>query len=354
VPERRGGRRPPVFFNPRMKLNRDVTCAVVRAVRESEGEVGFLDLLAGSGAKGLRVAREAGARVHLNDASSEAVAAIRENARRNRMATKVTITGKNANLLLQEVHRDFEFIDIDPFGTPVPFLDNALMSVKTGGYLGVTATDTAPLCGVYPKSCYRKYGAIPLRSEFCHEVGLRILVGYVARAAARYARSIRCVLSHSSDHYFRAFVRVGNGKERAKACLEKLGYVYYCRRCLAHSHERGFFPSRRTCRCGRRMETAGPLWLGGIKEAGFARAVLREAEYIGSRRLVRLMETIAGELAEPFYYDTHRLAKLEGVEVRSMEEIIRALSGYRVSRTHFNPVAIKTDAPLEAVKRALI
>src|SRR3990172_5272692 len=64
-------RRPPVFYNPRMRLNRDVTCAVVKTLQK-EGEVRFADLLAGSGAKGLRVAKEAGCRVVLNDANPAA------------------------------------------------------------------------------------------------------------------------------------------------------------------------------------------------------------------------------------------------------------------------------------------
>jgi tRNA (guanine26-N2/guanine27-N2)-dimethyltransferase len=360
VPERgtfgttAGGRdkKAPVFYNPRMKLNRDVTCAVVRALAR-DGDVEFLDLLSGSGAKGIRVAKETGAGVHLNDASSEAVKAIKRNAKKNRLLTKVTITKRNANLLLQERPREFNFIDIDPFGPPVPFLENALMTVREGGYLGITATDTAPLCGVYPMSCYRKYGAVPLRCEFCHEAGLRILVGHAARAAARYSRAVKCLLSHSTEHYFRAYVQVREGKEKAKACLENLGYVYYCRRCLAHSCEKALLPSRRTCECGNGMETAGPLWLGRIKDDKFAKAVLEESSYLNDKKLTRLLETIAGEIHEPFYQDTHRLAKVDNLEVKPMKEIIAALSDYKVSRTHFNPVAVKTDAPLGAIKKVL-
>jgi len=345
-------RRPPVFYNPRMKLNRDVTCAVVRALQR-EGEIEFLDLLAGSGAKGIRVAKETGARVHLNDASSKAVEAIEKNSGLNGLEGQVTITKKNANLILQEHPRDFDFIDLDPFGPPVPFLENSMMVLRKGGHLGITATDTAPLCGVFPMSCFRKYGAVPLRSEFCHEVGLRILVGHAARAAARYSRAIECIFSHSTDHYFRAYLRVTDGKERAKACLENLGYVYYCRRCLAHSYEKALLPSQKTCECGKDMETAGPLWLGKIKDDSFARAVLEESAYLEDRRLTRLLETILREIHEPFYYDTHRLAKLDSLNIGPMEDILAGLSNYKVSRTHFNPVAIKTDAPLAVIKGAL-
>jgi tRNA (guanine26-N2/guanine27-N2)-dimethyltransferase len=71
------------------------------------------------------------------------------------------------------------------------------------------------------------------------------------------------------------------------------------------------------------------------------------------RRLRRLLETILREIHEPFYYDTHRLAKLDSLNIGPMEDILAGLSNYKVSRTHFNPVAIKTDAPLAVMKGAL-
>ena len=50
----------------------------------------------------------------------------------------------------------FGFVDLDPFGTPAPFIDAAIRS--SGKYLGVTATDTAPLCGAHLKAGIRRYG----------------------------------------------------------------------------------------------------------------------------------------------------------------------------------------------------
>lgn len=180
-----------VFYNPAMELNREVTVAVVRAL----GGIRFLDLLAASGAKGLRVAREGGAQVALNDINSKAVKLIRENARLNHL--HVEVFNKEANLLLNQVKGDFNFIDVDPFGTPVPFLSNALTSVANRGVVSFTATDTAPLCGVYPRPALRKYLAQPLKGELCKEAGLRILIGYAARMAAMHERGVVPLLSHS-------------------------------------------------------------------------------------------------------------------------------------------------------------
>lgn len=41
----------------------------------------------------------------------------------------------------------WDFIDVDPFGSCLPFLEAAVASVKDGGVLAVAATDLAVLCG---------------------------------------------------------------------------------------------------------------------------------------------------------------------------------------------------------------
>lgn len=87
---------------------------------------------------------------------------------------------------MAENFRYFDFLDLDPFGSPVEFLDTALRSVRRNGVLAVTATDTGVLCGAYRNACLRKYLAEPIRGPLCHEAGLRILIGTVVRYAAKY------------------------------------------------------------------------------------------------------------------------------------------------------------------------
>lgn len=41
----------------------------------------------------------------------------------------------------------WDFIDVDPFGSCLPFLEAAVAGVKDGGLLAVAATDLAVLCG---------------------------------------------------------------------------------------------------------------------------------------------------------------------------------------------------------------
>jgi len=329
-----------VFFNPRMKLNRDITIAVVRVL----GEVKFLDLLAASGAKGIRVAKEASAEVALNDINIKAVELIRENLKLNGIEAEVF--NEEANMLLNRVKTRFNFIDIDPFGTPVPFIDNAIRAVANKGVLGVTATDTAPLCGVYPKVCLRKYQAVPLRGELCKEAGLRILLGYCARTAAKYSRAIEPLLSHATDHYFRIFFRVVRGARKANASLKELGYLYYCKKCRSFDYEKSPVPDQRLC-CGRRMQVSGVMWLGRLKDSGIAEKALENSEDLG-KKAKKLLSILAEEEEVPFYHDIHTLGKLLNLGSlpklqNVMEEIRRR--GFRVSRAHAVLTAVKTSMP---------
>ncbi|MEE9594458.1 MAG: hypothetical protein V3V92_03570, partial [Candidatus Hydrothermarchaeales archaeon] len=221
--------RRPVFYNPASKLSRDVSCTVVRTLAK-EGALQYLDLLAGTGARGIRIANEVGCPVTLNDANQKTREVMKKNVELNDV--EVTMSNLEGNLFMRQNIRSFDFIDIDPYGSPTPYLDNAIATVKSNGHIAFAATDTAALHGLYPKTCLRRYSALPLRCEFGKEVGLRILTGYAARIAASHSKGMDCILSHSTRHYFRAYLRTSPGKKAADKALEKMGFVYYCRNCL--------------------------------------------------------------------------------------------------------------------------
>lgn len=334
-----------------MKLNRDVCVVVVRGLMKEE-EIAFLDLLAGTGAKGLRVAREAGCSVALNDTNQKAYELILKNAELNNLRVKVY--NQNANLLLQKI-RGINFIDIDPFGTPAPFLDNSLLALRKGGYLGVTATDTAPLCGVHPKACLRKYWSVSLKTDFCHELGMRILIGHAARMAAKYSLGVSCLLAHYREHYFRAYLRVTKGRRKADEALSEMGYLYYCQRCMERDYSRETLPRARKCSCGAEYRIAGPIWLGKLVEKDFVKELLPEAAYLEDGEALRTLALLQEELEVPFYYDLHKLCKAVKAEVPPTKRVLEELEaqGFEASRTHFSPTAIKTSADAAAVKNIL-
>jgi len=75
--------------------------------------------------------------------------------------------------LMNEQRKEKKFwdvVDLDPYGTAVPFLESAIQALADGGMLCVTFTDMAVLCARVPHVCFYKYGSAPLNKRYCHEV----------------------------------------------------------------------------------------------------------------------------------------------------------------------------------------
>ena len=321
------------FYNPCMEKNRDMTILLLRAL--NRGEITFLDGLSATGALGIRAALEApGTKVTCNDRNAEATELILKNAELN----GVGLAGVANDRFQTHVSRNrYDFIDIDPFGTPVPFLDAAFQAAPRDGLVGVTATDTAVLCGANANACVRHYEAKPLHIDCCKEVGLRILIGCCARTAARHDRSVVPLLSFSADHYMRTIMAVGQSARKADESLGWLGHI-------AFNQETG---ERRLMRGPpSNQASAGPLWAGGLLDNDLVHrlAPLRHMRHETSR----LVELLKNEVNAPsLFYDSDLLSKMLGKSPPKLPKLIEALheAGFAAVRTHFSPEGVKTDAP---------
>jgi len=358
VPEQSGeGVGENVFFNPVQELNRDLTVATIRAYRERIDERDehpvetYLDATAASGIRGVRAAAN-GFDATLCDVDGDAVERCRSNLARNDLDGEVC--HRNANALMHE--RGFDIVDLDPFGTPIPFADAAVQA--TSRLLCVTATDLAPLCGAHFQSGVRSYGAVPRNTEYHGEMGVRILLGALVRAAARYDIAAEPILTHASDHYVRTYLEFDYGAQVADDALETLGYVHHCQHCLGRSTERGLIanPPEACPHCGEHLQTAGPLWLGPTCETAFLDRVSEHVtDGMGTAdRIEELLETVGSELDEPTHYDQHRLCKRWDRSAVAMGDFLEALrdAGYTASRTHYGGTTFKTDADVEAIRAA--
>jgi len=81
---------------------------------------------------------------------------------------KYRITLQDANILLRT--NQFDIVDLDPYGSVVPFLDAAVSSAKEGAMLCITCTDTRVLCGPDLVKCYYYYGATRAKVHDFNEV----------------------------------------------------------------------------------------------------------------------------------------------------------------------------------------
>ncbi|MFB6107118.1 MAG: tRNA (guanine(26)-N(2))-dimethyltransferase [Halobacteriaceae archaeon] len=344
-----------VFFNPRMELNRDVTVATLRAFRDREPRAErYLDATAATGVRGVRAAAE-GWTVTMADRDPEAVALCRANLARNDLPGEAV--ERDARPLCYEAG-PFDVTDVDPFGTPIPFVDAAFENTRD--LVCVTATDTAPLCGAHFESGVRKYGAVPLNTEYHAEMGLRVLLSALVRTAVRYDVRPRPVCSHVSDHYVRTYLELERGASAANAAVEDLGHVHHCRDCLWRDHAAGLIahPPETCPNCGASVQTAGPLWLGPAHDADFVRAV-REAvtDDMGTAaRARRLLDRVAGELHVPTHYDQHELYSRWGESAVGMDEFLDRLreAGHEATRAHYHGTAFKTRASVAEIRAAAL
>jgi len=356
VPEQAdAGRSEAVFFNPDQELNRDITIAALRAYRDREPRAEtYLDATAASGIRGVRAAAEDWT-VSLADVDPEAVELARENLARNDLDG--TVYHRDANALLQDRETVFDVVDLDPFGSPIPFADAAFANARN--LVAVTATDTAPLCGAHFESGVRRYSAVPQNTEYHAEMGLRILLGALARTAARYDVGVTPILSHVSDHYVRTYLDLSHRATDANRAVDELGQVHHCRNCGARTAESGLVahPPETCAHCGSdSLVTAGPLWLGPTHETAFVDATVEALDdsMETATRAERLLTRLKGELQTPTHYDQHGLYRRWGEPAIGMEEFLDTLraAGHEASRAHYGGTTFKTHASLAQIEAA--
>ncbi|HVP40503.1 MAG TPA: tRNA (guanine(10)-N(2))-dimethyltransferase [Candidatus Krumholzibacteriaceae bacterium] len=358
----------PVFYNPVMELNRDLAVLALQTFQRGAGrEVDACEPLAGCGVRGVRFAAEVeGVKcVFLNDINIRAVALTRKNAKENGVEKFVSVENLDANLFLSQhaaPRQRFDYVDVDPFGSPVPYLDSAVRAVRNGGMIALTATDMAPLCGVHPRACVRKYGGKPLRTEYCHELAVRLLIGSLASTAARHDIGVRVLFCHSTDHYIRVYAVVGYGAQKADSSLKEMGHVLHCFNCFHRETIKGLFTllTSECSECHGKLNIAGPLWLRRIFDKDFITNMQKELpkkRLKQERRINKLLFLTENEADAPAtYYVIDKICDKYGLPAPSTENIIKRLerAGDTAIPTHFHKRGIKTNAPAKLMNEIMI
>jgi tRNA (guanine26-N2/guanine27-N2)-dimethyltransferase len=334
----------PVFYNPKAALTRDISLAAVNALG---GEPTVLDAMCGVGARGLRLAVESNASaVVLNDVNPDSLRLAYLSAKENKVIDRVHLESAGANGLCAsyEGRRGFDYVDVDPFGSAAPFVASALLAVKRGGMLGVCSTDAANLCGNRPHALRRIYFAHNEYRLGVKEAGLRILISYVVRVAASMGYASEPTLCYYYGDYFRCHFKVTRAPSVAERLLGQVGYLH---RCV------GGWTYTPTACCGQCGGTsvAGPLWTGPLCSKQYLGSVITALQRMDSEGAGRARDLLSVLLLEDQivlpYVNLHVLVRGSATSPPSTQRLVFMLRqlGYRASPTHFDPKAIKTDAP---------
>lgn len=304
------------FFNPVQKLNRDITVLSVYNIQPKL----YLDGFTGTGLRAIRVEKEAGVKCVASERNRIAYEMSRENIQKN--GCDVEIHNKTFESVVSTYN--FDFIDIDPYGSAFPYLDVALNYIRNGGYLGITATDLSTLSGSVPEKAMRRYGASVKNDRMKHEMGIRLFLGYAARRAAAFDRGITPVLSFWHGHYYRVIIRIFQNLRRAEESLSQIG-IFDKNAELSSIYE-------------KRAE--GPIWKGNLQDDIFLGS-LKYPDSVSDLKI--FVESLANENYSCGFFELTDHASYHSSDLPSVAKSMEILesSGYRSARTHFSSTGLK-------------
>jgi tRNA (guanine26-N2/guanine27-N2)-dimethyltransferase len=317
-----------------MAGDRDLAVAFARAlVPPASGRRTGWEMTAATGVRGLRLLHEseAFASFVFSESNPEAFRVLSGNVARFPGARALESDSRTA-----PSDAPFDYVDLDPYGSPIAFARTALASARLGGVVAVTATDMMVLAGPQPAACRHRYGAHPVRGRLGPEGGLRILLAYLVTTAGSLGRSIRPLLAYARDHYVRAYLEVvaPTGEPPPVEIID---------------------PERWDGPWLGDRGPYGPLWVGPLFDAGFVGRLEVPPHAARPEEVARFIERLREESAvdRPFYYEANVLASRLGIptppSLRSIEDGLRA-RGFRVARTHARPEGFRTDSPRSSVE----
>ena len=335
------------FINEKAKLTRDLSILIANYMNSKYKIKSALDPTAATGIRGMRYSKEVGVEdvdfLEINETSYES---LKKNIKQNK------IKGNAYNVSIQEfantTKNKYDIIDLDPFGGATPYIFDIMKIEKNNTLLFVTVTDTAVLCGAHANACLKLYNAVPLHNEICHEVGLRILLGYIARIAASFNFGIDVHLSMVYKHYMRVWLQLNYNSNNALNSIKNMGYMFFCNSCGNRGSKSGLAPIIDKCPvCNSKLIVGGPLWTSKLKNLNTINYIIKEMDMFDMKNEdKKIITTILNEDDTNNCYSishmTHRL-KLGSVKQSYVIDELKKM-GYNVSITHYNPNMIRTDA----------
>ncbi|MGB9748437.1 MAG: hypothetical protein ACP5OZ_00165 [Candidatus Woesearchaeota archaeon] len=355
-----------VFYNPLMRINRDFSVLILRALQEFKNrKLNVLELMSASGIRALRIALQADAKsLVVNDISRECFEATIKNFEMNNLREdeRIRFYNMDANMLLLK-SKSFDYIQIDPFDDVHKFIELSLRRIKKNGILAITTTDTATLSGTYPKTCMRRYCSRPLHEDFNHEFGIRILIKDLQTIAAKKNILLKPLISYHYKHHYGLFFSAEKSKKKSDFVFEKHNYLLYCKNCCNrkitdHVFSKMVLFNRNECDfCGSEFNYFGSFYSGQLCEQELLlemKRIYERTERAGdetiSKETKKYLDVLIDEnrIEIPFTFNTHLLAKKHKLKLLPLDKIIEKLkeSRFKASRTHFDNTSLRTDARL--------
>ena len=299
-------------------MNRDITIIFLNLVRPKL----YLDGFSATGIRAIRASKEIGIKSVSAERSLNAYKILKE----NQIANNVDIESYNEPFESVVSKYKFDFIDVDPYGSIVPFVDIAIQNSPNRGYVAFTATDLSVLTGSLPSKTERRYESVMSNNSMRHEMGVRNLLGFIARRAASLDKGIFPQISFWHGHYYRVIVQVVNGAKRSEETRKNLGRFSLSQ--IDPLMEGDLF---------------GPMWIGSLN----CNSIFRSNNFPESvgEESIEFFKKLEFEDTSTFFLDVTESFSRRKIDLISMEDAIKIgeRNGLKSHRTHFSTTGIKCD-----------
>lgn len=342
------------FYNPQSKYVRDLGVLTAAVYRQERGELRIIDALAGCGVRSLRYYLESQADyVWVNEGNPQLNSTLQQNLTPALAPDRYQITHRDAHRVFFHCYQErdyYDLVDVDCFGSAVPYLNSMLWATKIGGLMYLTCTDGRTLTGHPPEKTVQTYGAIARSHPAIQEQALRLLVGAVQQQAAGKSLGVEPIFSLFTGQTYRVMLRL---VARPQITANNYGFLIYCHGCGNYQTLSWRKLNKASCTCGNPAITiGGAMWLGKLHDRQQLNAAITLAEQWQWHKAARLLNLMCGEIDfPPYFYTLQEIGHRGKLDLPKRSHLIAALRerDYTAAPTHIDPQGIKSNANLETI-----
>ncbi|MGQ4892419.1 MAG: hypothetical protein ACP6IP_08030 [Candidatus Njordarchaeia archaeon] len=353
----------PVWYNPKMEINRDITILALYTYFNHFGdgeEITYFEGLGGTGVRGFRIYNELVLKekipinIVLNDINPEAHNLIKFNWEKIGAPNEIKVFYDDFNHLLLNYRKNNEdasidVVEIDPYGSPMPFTASTAQVLKgKNGMLLASSTDLAPLHGKYPLSALRKYSAWVSKNKFDSEVATRVLIYALGKEFSIFSKKLDVLFAVIHDGFIKVIATARKGKLKANEFWSNIGFLAYN---VSDPYKSKFVKNLEDAAGFSDVKLIGPLWISTMCNVEFCQEMLENLNRIvlsknSKRTLERYLKWAIEGSDMPLYVDIHEMSRKYKMKPPSMDTLINALKekGVKCTRTYFNYRAVKIDS----------
>jgi tRNA (guanine26-N2/guanine27-N2)-dimethyltransferase len=339
------------FYNPRNKFVRDLGILAAAIYKQDYGSLKVLDTLAGCGVRSLRYYLESNADyLWVNDGNHHLNSTIQQN-------LSLAIAPEHFQLTHQDAHRVFfhcyqerdyyDLVDVDCFGSAVPYLNTMLWATKIGGLMYLTCTDGRTLTGHPPEKTVQAYNAIARSHPAIQEQALRLLIGATQQQAATKGLGIEPIFSLFTGQTYRVMLRLVS---KPQLTANNYGFLAYCHTCGDYQTYSWRKLNKVGCTCKEPAITvSGAMWLGKLHDPQQLKRFQNLAQEWNWQPIVKLLQLMEGEINfPPYFYTLGEIGNRGKLDLPKRSHLIQTLQdrGYQAAPTHISPQGIKTNAQM--------